>query len=124
MYIYLCQFTRNYTQTVKQTADNKRVTPWHTTFLAKCSVLYLLEFYVPTYGQSIPKSSSTSDNQLSCIAMSVIASKHFLDILPRISYTKYILLSFSSFLNCSELLHSLDTPFHTSHKIYILFYLL
>ena len=58
----LGQFTRNYTQTVKRAADNKRryapgegsippvllsgvskgVPLWHTTLLAKCSVLYLL----------------------------------------------------------------------------------
>ena len=60
--ITLGQFTRNYTQTVKRAADNKRrLLPeraayrlfccpgfpkgfplWHTTLLAKCSVLYLL----------------------------------------------------------------------------------
>ena len=58
----LGQFTRNYTQTVKRAADNKRryapgegsIPPvllsgvskgaplWHTTLLAKCSVLYAL----------------------------------------------------------------------------------
>ena len=61
LYYYLGQFTRNYTQTVKRAADNKRrYAPgwvhstcllrgfpkgcplWHTTLLAKCSVLYLL----------------------------------------------------------------------------------
>ena len=60
--LQLGQFTRNYTQTVKRAADNKRryapgegsIPPvllsgfpkgcplWHTTLLAKCSVLYLL----------------------------------------------------------------------------------
>ena len=62
LYITLGQFTRNYTQTVKRAADNKRryapgegsIPPvllsgvskgaplWHTTLLAKCSVLYAL----------------------------------------------------------------------------------
>ena len=49
----------------------------------------------------------------------VIASKHFGDILPRISYTKYILLRFSYFGNCMELLHSLDISFHTFRTKYI-----
>ena len=49
----------------------------------------------------------------------VIASKHFGDILPRISCTKYILLRFSYFGNCMELLHSLDISFHTFRTKYI-----
>ena len=62
LFVTLGQFTRNYTQTVKRAADKngvmlperaayrlfccqgfpKGLAPWHTTLLAKCSVLYAL----------------------------------------------------------------------------------